>query len=403
VKTFAALTFALMAGAAAAQSTPRQTAPDNDNIVVTGVRLSDAKRRLEECLARKCPPLEDIAATLQYAEALFVGGDYSRARSVVRSSLGRNREEAKTYPNSVAGLYRAHARISIHFGDGEAYRSSTYGAVRSLKAGLEDLDPRILGARLEAAEMHASLNEIETADGLYRSVAKQARRIDRPDIAAMADLRRAWMDHHRGLSNGRKGIEAIANSTEPRARIQRLAAKVMLARIDRVEGLLTSADDVIAEISAAGFGSPTLIYQPPIEGPSAAEVPSGGGIGAAGGSNNMPTRSVANAAANEGFDYWVDIGFWVRADGRVEDVDILRSKGPTFWTAGVLRSIAGRLYAPAGAAGASDANYRVERYSFTSLLEQRTDSRILVHSSQGRIEQLDLTPDRKTAPPQPQH
>ena len=55
-----------------------QTAEPEQSIVVTAVRLDEGRDRLAACLARKCPPMEDIAATLQYADALFSAGDYRK-------------------------------------------------------------------------------------------------------------------------------------------------------------------------------------------------------------------------------------------------------------------------------------------------------------------------------------
>ena len=51
---------------AAAQNAPSQN--DGQTIVVTGQRLEDTRRALEACLARKCPPLEDMAATMAHTE-----------------------------------------------------------------------------------------------------------------------------------------------------------------------------------------------------------------------------------------------------------------------------------------------------------------------------------------------
>ncbi len=380
--------FILMATALAAASPGlAQSARGDQAIVVTAVRLSEARRQLEDCVARRCPPLEDIASTLRYAEALFVGGDYRRARGVLRDSLGRNRGAADRYPEGVAGLYRAHARISIHEGDSDAYRRSTYGAVRALREGLPNLDPRVLGARLEAAEMHVGLGEAEAAERAYRTVARQAREIGRADLAALADLRRYMLAHQRGHDGAREQIESIARLAGNDTRIQQLAARITLARIDRRAGRTDTADQLIADLARAEFGVPTLVHAPPI---MVRHVGTTSGIGQVGG-EAVPFRSMTMATPSEAFDYWADVGFWVHADGRVDEVEVLRAHGPEHWLAPVVTSIAGRIYAPAGTNGAGQSQYRVERYTYTSLLERRTDSRIAQHSAQGRIEMIDLT------------
>ena len=99
----ALLLLLILAAPAAAQQSP---APDEE-ILVTGKSLGVTARELQECLARNCPPDEDIAATLAHAENLFVAGDYDNARSVLRASVGRNDDEAEDFPVEVSYLNRA--------------------------------------------------------------------------------------------------------------------------------------------------------------------------------------------------------------------------------------------------------------------------------------------------------
>ncbi|HEY0411830.1 MAG TPA: hypothetical protein VGD66_01655 [Allosphingosinicella sp.] len=360
-------------------------------IVVTGIRLGDARQQLEQCLARKCPPLEDIKATLQYAEALFTAGNYDEASAVLQRSVGRNHGHADRYPVGVAGLYRALGRVSMHQGEGDRARSAAYGVVRSLQAGLPAEDARILGGKLEAADTQASLGDGDGADRLYREVADKARRIGRPDLAATAEVRRGLLLHRLGYSDGRALLEKVAALADPRTRTQQLAARVVLARIDRDAGKADSTQRLLAELRAFGLRKPALVYAPPIDVPRAgtmAFAPAGG--------DGMPKRGVASMTPTEGFDYWADVGFWITPEGRVQEAEILRAKGPREWLQPVLSSIAGRIYAPA--AGAAEATYRVERFSYTSLMETQTGTRIATHSAQGRIESLDITAE---APPPP--
>jgi hypothetical protein len=100
-------------------------------------------------------------------------------------------------------------------------------------------------------------------------------------------------------------------------------------------------------------------------------------------------------AAQNFDDRWVDIGFWVTPDGHVTDTEILRSSGPTYWAKPLIASIGGRLYSPTGGSEA-DGNYRVERYTFTSLWEDRTGTRLRQRGANARIEYLDLTADPET-------
>jgi len=389
----------LIAVAAAAGQAYAQPAQDDQTptIVVTGIRPADARRELEACLARHCPPMEDMAATLRYAEALFVAGDYRRSRSALRDSIDRNRGHAVQYPIAVAGLFRANARMAMHEGDGNDVRRSTYNVERSLRAGLPGTDPRILGARLETAEMLAALGEGAAADRdfplsryrpaerTFREVAESARAIGRTDIAALADLRLAMLHRRIGHADARRELEAVAALTDPAARVQRIAARIVLAGIDREAGDETAVDRLAAELAAAGLRTPTLLYAPSIQVPNAATT---SGVASFANGDAVEMRNMSTNSSNESFDYWADVGFWINAEGRVEDVEVLRSHGPQYWMRSVLRSINGRSYSPPGS---GELSYRVERYRFTSLLERRSDRRTVAHSAQGRIEMIDIT------------
>src|SRR5687768_17818135 len=56
-----------LSGATVAQA-QEQNEGSGQTIVVTGTSLSQTERNLRDCLARNCPPDQDIAATLAHAE-----------------------------------------------------------------------------------------------------------------------------------------------------------------------------------------------------------------------------------------------------------------------------------------------------------------------------------------------
>jgi hypothetical protein len=118
--------------------------------------------------------------------------------------------------------------------------------------------------------------------------------------------------------------------------------------------------------------------------PNAATTSGAGGLNG----DSVEMRNMSTNWSPEGFDYWADVGFWISAEGRVEDAEVLRSHGPQHWMRPVLASIRGRIYSPPGS---GELSYRVERYRFTSLLERRSDRRAIAHSAQGRIEMIDIT------------
>jgi len=64
------------------------------DIIIIGERLPDLQKALNACVERKCPPDQDINATLKVAEHQFVDGKYEDARSTLLKSIGRNKRFA---------------------------------------------------------------------------------------------------------------------------------------------------------------------------------------------------------------------------------------------------------------------------------------------------------------------
>jgi tetratricopeptide (TPR) repeat protein len=369
---------ALLAAAPAAEPPKR----DPNEIVVTGTPLRDAERALAQCIARHCPPDQEIEASLAYAEDLFVAGRYQNARSVTHHALDRNARFAKQYPSEVSDLYRANGRISIHLGEGDDFVFSTLGIKRALKAGLPETDYRVVGADLEIANMYASMNRIEDARHTFEKVEREARAINRPDVAGIAEVRMAWLDEITGdRPAARAALRRLADDKTQANSLARFSALILLARLDRREGKQESSDALIGELKGAGFPRPVLLFSPPIDsGTSRAGLSTDG---------TSDSGSTTRLLATDNFeDRWVDIGFWVTQGGKVDDPEILRSHGNVGWAKPLLTSISGRIYSPVTTAGG---NYRVERYSYTSLQSYVTGSRMRVRGPDPRIEFLDLT------------
>lgn len=362
-------------------------ADESRTIVVTGRSLKSTKAELEACLARHCPPDEDIRATLAHAENAFVAGDYKQARGTLLASASRNRGEAKSYPVPVSDLMRASARVAAHLGEGDAYRLATLDSRDALKAGLAKSDPRILASTLEVGDMRARFGFPQEADRIYRDVAKDALAMGNPALASYAELRRAFLELEtspgRDSKKGRDQLSVIAASVDPATRGARLAAKVLLARLDRKTGNGASTDALLAEAaSLPDTGNPLLLSFDAIKQPESPFLTSS-------------DRGVSNQRAARSFEgQWVDIGFWIKPDGKPGDIEIVRQGGRNpDWTMPVIASIASRLYAPRQREAGDPGSYAVERYTLTSFQEYQLGTRIRQRSSIPRIERLDLTPD----------
>ena len=393
---------------------PTQAARAADpSIVITGRNISDRKAALAACLSRKCPPDEDIDASLALAETLLVAGKYRDARFALLAALGRNRKEAAAYPIPVSDLYRANGRVAAHLGIDDDYYRSTWGIYNTLKKGLPNEKDRQYSAMMEVAEMMAETRGHDTAREYYRSIAHHAQSDGRPDIAALAELRMV-LRHYPAYAR-EHAIRDIADSTDPNTRAAQLEARLALARMAYEKNDATKGDAIVGELSRFGIRKPILVYSPSWEVdrgmdsiPPLADnrnVLSMDGNGESGGQNDgggrgrpaSPTQMSPNGPHSFASyrmplnveDMWIDVGFRITEQGKVSDIQVLRSHGDIGWSKPLLASIAGRRYTPAlpKLPGA----YRTERYTYTSGLEPGTASHGQQHSPRARVEYFDLS------------
>jgi len=377
---------------------------EGQTIIVTGTRIQDFRDRLRDCLVRNCPPDEDIDATMALAEALFVEGDYHGARRAIRRSIGRNRDEARNYPEPVSDLYRANARVARNLGLDRDARFSTVEILRVLQSGIPVEDHRHFTARFEIAQSLVAFGQYRQANNMLEDLAERARAVGRDDVVAMAELRRMWVHRllaTRGSPPSRALLE-LARSPDPRRSI---GAKMLLVRIYGENGDTADAERLIAELGRS-TGRRLLLFSPPYEMVQREDVEGqarraqaiyarGSGRGRALFTSNLGDRLVENVA-----DKWIDVGFWVQPDGRVEGLEIVRSRNDTSWAEPLLRSIRGRRYATSEDAS----TYQLERYTYTSgYNESGTGSRIAGRSARARVEYFDLsaTASPTPAPAQP--
>jgi tetratricopeptide (TPR) repeat protein len=374
---------------AQAAAPPQTKVQDTPPIVVTGQRLEETEAALRACLARKCPPDEDIAATLAHAENLFVAGDYRKARTTLRRSLGRNRKHADRYPEPVSDLYRSDALVANHLGFDEDYFHSTWGTLTALKEGIPDPDGRHFGARMEIARMTARLRGLESGVRAYENLAKDAAKAGRPDIAVLARLRGLGMAYRQQPTDSiRRKIAQIAALTGPENRYAASTAKLYLARLAAESGKIAEAEAMLRGVAGTGVNAMVMVYAPPYQ-LNVQEFDNGYLNEYLASKGNPANRLSGN------FDgMWIDVGFWVQSNGRVSDLQVLRKSGSGSWADPLLKSIRGRLYAPL-----EQPSYRQERYTYTSRWEDQTGSHLKRRSPRARVEYLDLTM-RETAPPQ---
>lgn len=389
LKTFQLTTMLLIAGvnspATANDEAPRE-------IVVTARSLKDTESDLKACLARKCPPDQDIKASLAHAENQFVEGNYHDARSTLAGALGRNRKHKGQYPIEVSDLLRANGNVAAHLGEANVYRLSVLDMRDTLKSALKSNDYRVFGAEIEVADSRMKLGYLDEASDKYLEVEKRALSVGLPQVAAIARLRDLSLRVQRAETEKTEfrkkealdGIDAFLNAPTGGSEDIKIAAEILKSRLDRASGNSETADRLIARYAAlGGTNRPVLLYSTPIkmnEAQAARAMAGGSDL------NRIGTQVVENR--------WVDVGFWIGADGKVDAPEILRNKGDTDWADVVLKAIKTRIYAPLKMEGddASLGVYAIERYSLTAQYENDvTGTRIRQRSPVARIERTDLT------------
>lgn len=380
--------FTSASAAAAPDGVVRET---NAEIVVTAIPLAKSQADLEACIARQCPPEEDVQATLVHAENQFVAGAYTDARKTLEKSLDRNRRYKATLPLGVADLLNANANVTAHLGESTIYRHALFERRDTLRDHLPADDPNMLRAELDLGDSRLKMGYPDEAERKYLKMERHALDKNRPQIAAIARTRYLSLlvlkaqsspaDDWRAKLARKEIAKYVANPT-PGAEKYALVGELLALRLDRAMGIHKSTDALIARmIAEGGMERPALLYAPALErnDEDSWRAERSGNV-----NRREPMTDV---------DKWVDIGFWVNDAGRVEEAEILRHQGDAGWADILLRSIGGRLYVPAASSGGTRQRFfMIERYTLTADWERKTGSHLRLRSAIPRIERLDLTP-----------
>lgn len=406
-----AVGLSLVAPVAAAQNKSYQPTSYDKPIIITGIRLSDLKAALAKCIERKCPPDQDIAASTALAEQQFVEGHYRDARTTLKSSLGRNKGYARQYPEPVAKLFRADSRIAAHMGAGDEYRIETFAVVDALKAGIPRDDARVLAAEVEVGDMFARMGQVDAAVQKYHAIATRAAKADQLGIEGMAGLRVVALYTQIASQNrqnyvayagpARAAAADLAENRDRRLKPFATAGDLLVQRLAAKNGDKAAVDQLIAAYVTADTGKQNqavLLFSPPMKG--IGDLYDG----------SIPGIVWTKINDGELIGQWVDISFWVKPDGTVDDVDVLRGGvgalvGPRkvnphfddIWAVPIVQQIKGRRYVPLAGDPNGPGTMRVERYTLTAWLAGSTGSRIQ-NSGTPRVEMLDLSVDPPSTP-----
>ncbi|MDD1451626.1 hypothetical protein NHF48_012630 [Sphingomonas sp. H160509] len=97
------------------------------------------------------------------------------------------------------------------------------------------------------------------------------------------------------------------------------------------------------------------------------------------------------SSSDVGSIQWVDIGFWIKPDGKTDDAEILRGSRSTGWAGYLVKQVSARRYTGTDGAAGARGVYRVERFSLRGTYQTPTGSLINRRGGPGELEVLDLT------------
>ncbi len=385
---------------------PQDTTPDPviADIIVNGERVEKARKALNQCLAQRCPPRDDIMLSLVLADAQFIEGDYWNSRRTLMTARHRNARYASGYPLEVAALHRATGRLHSLNGKPERALGRGADAVDALKTRYDPVSREVLLQRLSNGDGLVRTHEIEAGLARYADVARAAQSAGLPDIQGLALLRRAMLLtsmaesiwSYRELAE--RARAAILDNPDTRFLPFRNAVRIMPVRDAKdEEARQATIETVMAQLEPdpSPRPNPLLVYQPPLR---------------------IEDFRFGLASGNSD-PAFVDISFRILPSGRTADIHIINLVGPVapLWTDIVMKATAGRRYAPlAHAAG----QLRLERTSFVSDLiggnssgggvnalakspntrmtaAASVPSRLSHRGSERRLEIMDLTPKLK--------
>jgi len=341
---------------------------------------------LDKCLARNCPPEEEVDAAMNAGAESFSAGRYEEAKSILQRAIGRNRKYAARMPGRVSDLYATYADVTEHEGDKDAFMQATRESVYVLRRELGEGHMASIRAAPRIGDMWVKLDRPDSADGAYHGAAEDAARAGRNDIAGALTVRRAWLALARGnLANARKlaGQVEQAHGGDPRFApfLQMLKARIAIG-----EGKDEGTEALVAALRSAGTADPVLVsgpLYPDLDGQM------GSGISATG------EVDIAAAQANRRLSRpdirWADIGFWVRPDGRTAEAEILRPAKNSQWARPLLKQITGRRYALGNGGPGGIGVYRVERFTLRADYGLETGSRVRKRTGPSKLHVIDLT------------
>lgn len=361
-------------------------------IIVTA--RPETEKALAECLARKCGVRDDAIASIRHAQAQFAEGAYPDARKTLLASLNRNRKATKQDPRALSALWHALARVTLHNGDLDEYRRAALRS-GSILANSDAVTPaEHVRGEVQIADALAMTGDPNGAVRKYRDLVDEARARGETDLAGMMQLRAIYArSSFDGRPAARRALEDAAENMTLSPRV-RTAALSLAARLqDSPDG--REPTKLLDDIPVQPADAPTMLVWAP-EDPLTRQREA---VNRAVANNDPVLFNMLQPRSGEERRYgWVDIGFWIRPDGRVDDAEVLRASGDQAWTKDLVKAVRARRYAPYQAAPGAEGRYKIERVTLT--YEHVTPAGSLIRRRSGmpsfRFEELKIEENGQT-------
>ncbi len=342
-----------------------------EDVVVVGRR---AEQDLTACLARDCPPAEDVEASLNASVEQFGDGRYVDAQRTLQSAIRRNKDHAAELPGPVSSLYATLATVAEHEGLSKLWRHSARNNVLVLRRHLGRSNLATLGQELSFADNMVGLGLPVAADKAYLDIQRRAVESSYADVAAGAAFRRAWLALLQGRSGNavRFADEAVRLAGADNQMISELR-DILKARIAIRDGDADAVDILAARLRRSPTKSPQLLFAPKFEDIVLA-------------SYGMLTRFQPDGSVR-----FIDVGYWIRPDGRPGDVEILRNEGIGRLGSEFVEQVGKRRYAPLAVKPGNPGIYRIDRFTVRAAYGIATGSRIPQRTGKPTVHVVDLT------------
>jgi hypothetical protein len=347
--------------------------PAPNDVLVVGRR---AEQALATCLARNCPPAEEVDASLDASVEQFADGRYADARRTLQKAIRRNRHHAAELPGPVSSLYATLSTVAEHEGDTRLLKSAARDNVLVLRRHLGATNLATLREELSFADTLVGLGAPGAADSAYRTIQQRAIASSHPGIAAGAAFRRAWLallrDRFKEAERFADEAVGIAGAND---RLMVDLREILRTRIAIRKGDEGAVDALAARLRRSADAQPQLLFAPPV-----ADV--------------NPVAQPLNTRLNPWNDSGIrfaDVGYWVRANGRTAEVEVLRSSGLGQWAPGILRQVKERRYIPLDVEPGHPGVYRIDRFTVRGTMDVPTGSHLRQRMGDLTVHVVDLT------------